>query len=185
MPTAVEVHDLVNRWHPYAMAVAWSAARRFPWLESEILSTAGYALFRAATTWREGDGREFRPYLVVAVRRSLATCIREEYALARRVADNAIGDDGFELLDTIADDGAEVGSELEAADLAEHLLRQLPLRTRAMIEQLAAGDSPEVIGAALGVSRSRVSQLIEAARGKLKPMGEGVSRQRSVNRGHT
>ena len=65
-------------------------------------------------------------------------------------------------------------AELETADAFAFATRRMPTRTRWIISQRMAGVKMDEIGAELGISESRVSQILFEIRPELERVGGSV-----------
>lgn len=79
----------------------------------------------------------------------------------------------FELIDTIAADGPGPGDAIEFVDDVKTMMAKIPVaRHREAVLRYANGETEAEIGLAMGVSESRVSQILAQVRKRLAEPGE-------------
>lgn len=165
--TAVEVNELVDQHIDFALSIARSWGRRWPWLADDFASAAGLALWIAARYHKPEKGT-FRSLVRVAVRRALWVRWQKELKAnptSFRQPPSGIDGEPLDPVSLIIDDSPEVGSRLEAAELIELARASGDQLDFALLERHAVNDcTMDELAAAMGVSRARVGQRLERAR---------------------
>ena len=152
--TAPEVAELVEQWHRYARAVAWRAARPYPWLADDLESDCLYALFRCATRYT-GPG-DFRAYLSASLGWAVGRRLHRERAKNPPAFRRQLGEDDVDPLDFAEGREREPADELGLPEL----VALFPPDLRASAYRLAAGETLGEVGKRLGVTRSAVWQRV-------------------------
>ena len=163
---------LLEAYKPLACSIANRYGRSFPWLRDDFRSLALEALWRAALDFDPVGEQPFARLVRWKVRSVCGSRIDRERSRNRAAFRNVPADEELDPLNLVADDTAEIGAKLEAEDLAEHVLRRVDPRSRAMLRLAAEGATHETIAEAAGVSTARVGQLLDRAREKLRSMVE-------------
>lgn len=83
------------------------------------------------------------------------------------------GGEELELIDTIASDGPGPGDAIEFVDEVKTMMAKIPVaRHREVALRTANGETEAEIGRAMGVSESRISQILSQVRKRLEEPGE-------------
>jgi RNA polymerase sigma factor (sigma-70 family) len=177
---AAEAVTLVEEHLQFALLVAAKFGYRYPWLADCFESSAGYALWRCALRFT-GEG-SFRAMVRTAVIRDCIKRIchetrRNPVAFTRRPP--IVGTDG-ELLDPLAIvPGREPEPDLpvviadETAALPALLATLSPARQAAIVGVVMQDRTAADVARLLGVSRSRVGQLVASGLERLKAAAGG------------
>lgn len=173
MPTAPEASDLVQQWWPLADGIAKRYGARWPWLADDFRSVAGEALWKLATSHGHLPPDHFSGYVRQGARWAILRRLGEERVHNPPAFQGQAADDrrAAELLDLIADGAADVGQEIEAAELVAELLGRASLteRQRGLVERyFFGGEGQREIARDQGVSPRAVSQSLGAALEKLR-----------------
>ncbi|MBP3958435.1 sigma-70 family RNA polymerase sigma factor [Gemmata sp. G18] len=183
--TAPEVNELVERWWPLAGGVARKWGTRFPWLAHDFESAAGYALWQLARkvsgeTDPERGGR-FAGLVRQAVRWAVIRRLEQERASnpgAFQSLPRAINPETGKARDPLTNAKGrerETGAALAAADELATLFRRAELSERyrdVVMRRLGHEEPREEIAADLGVSGTRVREMVTIAREKLRDVAE-------------
>ena len=172
MPTAPDSTALVEAYLSLAYSIANRYGRWFPWLRDDFRSLAAEALWRAALSFDPAGEHPFPRLVRLKVRSACSNRIAAERTRNKAAFRTLPADEQLDPVHAIPDRAAEVGTSFDAAELAEHVLRFVDPRSRALIELHAEGATLEDLAAAGGVSLSRVGQLLERTREKLRAMQE-------------
>lgn len=159
MQTATDAADLVERYVPLALAVARRMGARLPWLLDDLVSEAGSAAF---PTWA-------RRHIRWAVLRRIKIETRKNPTAFRPQLVDVKGRPA-DLAAFVADEDApEVGTEIETAELVEHLLGTLPPDRRRHVERhVLDGETCDAIAGEHGTTRGNIGDLIRRDLKKLR-----------------
>lgn len=148
LPASVQIDELVQA----GMVGAWQAIQRF-------------------------DGRgKLEGFASIRIQGAMLDWLRQEHPVGRggpQVEFVSLDDDAdgeHEALQLPAAD--DPAAELERDEAAKARLRALPPRERRVVQQVLAGRQVAEVGARLGVSESRASQLVASAVTRLETAGE-------------
>lgn len=146
-------------------------------LESDAL----FALLRAARSFDPNRGTSFKTYAGHRIRGAMIDGVRERNSFDRRKRwqpivislHTAVAQDGEGNTVTLGDllecGGEPVGAAIERQDEVDLLLRPLNRKHRSMIRQYYMAEATQAkIGRRHGLSASRVSQQLRAARQQLR-----------------
>jgi RNA polymerase sigma factor (sigma-70 family) len=142
-------------------------------IESEALAglMALAETYRPASPWLKYVNRNLKYRLIDAMRRRSGRTNGKNFERRSSINETNVLD--VELLAVGEHDPAF--AEVEAADAFDFATRQLPERTRVIIERRLAGMKMDEIGNQLGISESRVSQILYEARPVLEQVLSGHS----------
>jgi RNA polymerase sigma factor (sigma-70 family) len=164
--------QLFNDYRPLALKIYREAARRLPHLADDFLSAVLVALWRAAESHQADGKSKFPNYARRVIRRELHAVIKHHTRGRRdwrRVEHIAKDHDANPLEEMIEARAEDTKSEPEATALAANLLACLSANERCVIELHVMGTATLAeVGAALGVSRQRVHQLLNRAMDELR-----------------
>jgi RNA polymerase sigma factor (sigma-70 family) len=147
--------------------------------EDDARQIAYLGLLRAAGYWDETRGLKFSTYAVHCMRNALQDAMRDRTCgmvhvprwapgEARRMSRKSVPAHWWRecLLAPEADRGEE--DRLERAALVRAALRQVPEPRRSILAEWAGGTTQQVIADRLGVSKSRVGQIVKEGLQSLK-----------------
>jgi RNA polymerase sigma factor (sigma-70 family) len=120
--------------------------------------------YRPASPWLKYVNRNLKFRLIDAMRRRSGRPSGKNYE--RRSSINEA--DVLDLRLEVVGEGDPAFAEIEAADAFAFATRRMPPRTRWIIFQRMAGVKMDEIGAELGISESRVSQILFEIRPELE-----------------
>ncbi len=120
--------------------------------------------YRPASPWLKYVNRNLKFRLIDAMRRRSGRPSGKNYERRSNINDADVLD---LRLETIGQ-GDPAFAELETADAFAFATRRMPERTRWIISQRMAGVKMDEIGAELGISESRVSQILFEIRPELE-----------------
>jgi RNA polymerase sigma factor (sigma-70 family) len=120
--------------------------------------------YRPESPWLKYVNRNLKYRLIDAMRRRSGRPTGKNYE--RRSSINEA--DVLDLRLEVIGDGDPAFAEVEAADAFAYATRRMPVRTRWIIAQRMAGVKMDEIGAELGISESRVSQILFEIRPELE-----------------
>lgn len=144
-----------------------------------MFSIAYVALCQAATTWRTDGGASFRTHAGQRIRGALVDEARLRLGRTGVEQPNRIPPAALRSLEELDMAGLQAGTadasleDVESRDFVDALLAGLPERERFCLTMYTYGDLSQLeLGELLGISASRVSQLItQAGRRILKAEG--------------
>ncbi len=179
--TAPEVNELVETWWPLAGGVARRWGARFPWLEHDFESAAGYALWQVARNVSGEADPERGGRFAGLVRRAIKWAMnrRLDQERARNpmaflpplaITDPETGRPLTPLAFVAARD-PEPGATLADADELATLFDRaaLPERYRDVLTRRIGYEEPrEEIDTDLGVSGARVREMVTIGRERLR-----------------
>ncbi|VTR93568.1 rna polymerase sigma factor : : Sigma70_r4 [Gemmata massiliana] len=179
--TAPEVNELVEQWWPLAGGVARQWGARFPWLEHDFESAAGYALWQLARKVSgEADperGGRFAGLVRKAVKWAILRCLDQERTRNPRaflpplVFLNPETGEPITPLTFVAARGREPGAAFADADELATLFARAELSERyrdVLTRRLGHEEPREEIAADLGVSGTRVREMVTIGRERLR-----------------
>jgi RNA polymerase sigma factor (sigma-70 family) len=141
----------------------------------EAVGEAKLALLRAARGYRPELGFCFSTYASQSIRRSLAQLCkgyaRKRLSKTMVSLSSAIRDGRGSLCDLIEDPRAPERMSLdhrELCDLLREAVRQLPARSRTVVEMVMNGSTLQDVGASLGVTKERARQIFIEAKDRLR-----------------
>jgi hypothetical protein len=154
---------VADHW-PFAQAIAEDASRRWPlWLD-DFQEAAAFALIDVAATW---TGRENVPFHVrakSAIERRLQEDFRDVGPTIQPFSDwpnvEAVEAAGVVLM---AEPEQPADYELELSDTLDHLIRDLPLSCRKIVDALLRYGEVELASEHLRMSRRTVRATHERA----------------------
>ncbi|WP_439628815.1 sigma-70 family RNA polymerase sigma factor [Gemmata sp.] len=178
--TSAEAADLVDRYTPLVRSVAAGWGGRFPWLADDFLSDALLATWRA-TPRHDPTRLPYPAFVRVVARRACAARLlverrRNPAALGRRAVPLDADGSPVDLAELLADPHPrppEVLERTEEAATAAELLAALPARQRDLVLRAFAGETKTELGEGLGVSRSRVYQLVKRSVAAMRAAAAG------------
>jgi RNA polymerase sigma factor (sigma-70 family) len=145
--------DLVARYHPLALSVAYKAGQRFPMLAEEFIDQALWTLWKAALRWSPDRNVRFATYAYPRVRFSVRDVLRKhgrvthveqlEQAAEQLILDHRSGPDE----EAAERERPTLQSDRQDAQLLRR--RRVPFR---------------VVAAELGISSSRLAALVRNGR---------------------
>lgn len=141
--------------------------RKLPLLEEEaMVSDAAHAIWRAASRW---DGRGERiPYLLQRARFGIIDGLRERYGRSGSHRYKGVAKQWpLDVVDEARTDTPKADFSPESVLGLKHLVDALAtgdVRLRRILAGLVAGESKREIAEELGVTPSRVSQLLRRVR---------------------
>jgi len=120
--------------------------------------------YRPASPWLKYVNRNLKFRLIDAMRRRSGRPSGKNYERRSNINDADVLDLRLEMIGQ----GDPAFAELETADAFAFATRRMPKRTRWIISQRMAGVKMDEIGAELGISESRVSQILFEIRPELE-----------------
>jgi DNA-directed RNA polymerase specialized sigma24 family protein len=174
-PLTPEQRELVAACYGAPWVAPWTRRCVFAWLVREVgwddvLSEAWVLIVKAARRWVPGRGTEFESFAKGAIRRFLHKRLTDGRRNRRAWAEMPVAPDTGAGLDQ----SAPCGRGVERDDLLAGWCHDAPLRgalswrERVVLYLRAVeGWTLEEVGAALGIARQRVDQIVTAAREKL------------------
>lgn len=151
--------ELVERWTPLAWRLAWrceSLLTYAPALEVSDLVQAGLLAMLRAVPRHDASRGTLLTFLYPRMLGAMLDEIRKEPGAHRYLRRTFVAlDDARE----IPDDRAADGESSWPMTLEELLASDLTARERYVLTQLASGKTQTAIGAELGITESRVSQI--------------------------
>jgi RNA polymerase sigma factor FliA len=188
---SIREQDDIARYMPIVLQTAASLKRRLPFSvqRDDLIAAGAYALMdslrRAATT----DAAAFECYLRIRIRGAMMDELRQQDWLPRRMRgaisqgfsesgdgrvigiDDAAGADEVVLADTRTPTPIEHVLAMSKSRLVEDALKKLPPRERTVVQLHYFSDVRfKQIGALLGVSEPRISQLHARALQRLRDL---------------
>jgi RNA polymerase sigma factor (sigma-70 family) len=120
--------------------------------------------YRPASPWLKYVNRNLKFRLIDAMRKRSGRPSGKHYERRSNINDADVLDLRLEMIGQ----GDPAFAELETADAFAFATRRMPERTRWIISQRMAGVKMDEIGAELGISESRVSQILFEIRPELE-----------------
>jgi RNA polymerase sigma factor (sigma-70 family) len=120
--------------------------------------------YRPASPWLKYVNRNLKFRLIDAMRRRSGRPSGKNYERRSNINDADVLDLRLESVG----EGDPAFAEVEAADAFAYATKRMPVRTRWIISQRMAGVKMDEIGAELGISESRVSQILFEIRPELE-----------------